>query len=199
MFTYILAHSQTSGDNSSDSEKNNIKKINESMLSVKRADAPKTTSGVSVGVWAYIKMLLTLGVVVGIIYVIYFFIKRKTAAGALDGEDSFVLLTQPLGPGKSVTVVFVAGKYLILGVTGDNVNLLSEIKDEKEIERLEILYNDKKAKDGKTGFIDLFNDLIGRSRKNKEEVLKQFDYEEDSVDFLKNQRDRINNINKDRD
>ncbi len=169
------------------------------MLSVKRSDAPKTASSVSVGVWAYVKMLLTLGVVVGIIYVIYFFIKRKTAAGALDGEDSFVLLTQPLGPGKSVTVVFVAGKYLILGVTGDNVNLLSEIKDEKEIERLEILYNDKKAKDGKTGFIDLFNDLIGRSRKNKEEVLKQFDYEEDSVDFLKNQRDRINNINKDKE
>ena len=42
----------------------------------------------------------------------------------------------PLGPNKSVCVVELAGKILMLGVTNHQVTLLGEVTDPEEIERL---------------------------------------------------------------
>ena len=42
----------------------------------------------------------------------------------------------PLGPGKSVCVVEMAGRFLLLGVTEHEISLLAEITDPEEIEKL---------------------------------------------------------------
>ncbi len=47
-----------------------------------------------------------------------------------------VLYSLPLGPKMSVCVVEIAGRYLLLGVTEQNVSLLTEIEDAEEIEQL---------------------------------------------------------------
>ena len=52
------------------------------------------------------------------------------------GSGGRLLSSIALGPKMSVCVVEVAGKVVLLGVTEHNVNLLGEIDDLEEIERL---------------------------------------------------------------
>lgn len=50
--------------------------------------------------------------------------------------DNRIVLTMVLGQNKSVQVVEIAGKFLILGVTDHNINLLQEITDPEDIAKL---------------------------------------------------------------
>ncbi|HBI36568.1 MAG: hypothetical protein A2015_14205 [Spirochaetes bacterium GWF1_31_7] len=147
-----------------------------------------------VGFYPYVRMIITLILVVGVIYLIYYFLRKKLNDTNNSVTESAVVLSQPIGVGKSVQVIHIAGKYLLIGVTNEAINMLSEITDEKEIERLEILYNDKKVKTGQS-FKDIFQSLFSRVGGNALEE-KKFDYEEDTIDFIKRQKERINNIKK---
>ena len=42
----------------------------------------------------------------------------------------------PLGPNKSVCIVEIGGRILLLGVTDQQITMLGEITDQQEIERL---------------------------------------------------------------
>lgn len=109
------------------------------------------------------------------------------------GEGASVLISESLGMGKFIQVVNIGGKYLILGITNDRINLLSEVTDPKEIERYEIIQNEKKIQQGK-GFIDVISDFI-KTKFKQNPIQKKFDYEVDSIDFLKKQRKRVDDMN----
>ena len=47
-----------------------------------------------------------------------------------------VIATLPLGNNRAIYVVEVAGKFLVLGVTDQNITLLQEITNEAEIEKM---------------------------------------------------------------
>ena len=129
-----------------------------------------------------------------VIYLIYFFLKKKAdSLAAKNGEDSSILLSLPLGMGKNVHVIYIAGKFLIIGAANDSINCLSEITDEKEIDNLKQLRQEKKIKSGES-FANVFQEMLKFSGvKNSKQ--KDFDYEENSVDFLQEQTIRINNLN----
>ena len=59
------------------------------------------------------------------------FAKQKSAVGGR------ILSHLPLGPGRSVCAVSMAGHVYLLGVTEHSITLLSEVTDRGEIERIE--------------------------------------------------------------
>jgi flagellar protein FliO/FliZ len=144
------------------------------------------------GYFEYFKIILVLVIMVGIIYFVSKFMKKKLKIKDDVGDKAVVISSQTLGPGKWIQTVFIGGKYLILGVTNDNVNLISEITDPKEIERLEISINTRKTDDGES-FMDVLSGFFKNTLKTKPPKEK-FDYETDSVDFLKKQKDRIDKL-----
>jgi len=142
---------------------------------------------------AYIRFILMISIVVVIIYIISLLIKRAIKKSGKVGDASAVLSSQPLGGGRFIQVVFVSGKYLVLGVTGDNISLLSEVTDPKEIERLEIIANTKKVEEGHD-FIDISSRFLKKFF-IKEKKEHTFDYENDSINFYEEQKKRINRLN----
>lgn len=79
------------------------------------------------------KLVIGLLLVILIIWAVSRWLKRRWPAG---GSDAFRLLgTLPLGPGKSVCVVEVAGRVLVLGV-GQDVHLLEVIDERERLDRL---------------------------------------------------------------
>jgi flagellar protein FliO/FliZ len=80
------------------------------------------------------KLVIGLLLVMLIIWAASRWLKRRwpTAGGS---GDFRLLGTLPLGPGKSVCVVEVAGRVLVLGV-GQDVHLLEVIDDEKWLDKL---------------------------------------------------------------
>ena len=141
---------------------------------------------------AYARMFFTLLIVILIIMGLYYLLKKKVYA--VDETDTSVVLSNHiLAPGRVLQIVYAGGKYLILGVTSENINLVGEITDPKEIERLELVYANRKNKKGDT-FGEIMQNLLQRVT-GKTTEKQTFDYEADSVDFLREQRERIKKIN----
>lgn len=144
--------------------------------------------------FSYFRLFFSLLLICAMIYLIYFFLKKKTNSLAnKNAEETSVLLSLPLGMGKNVQVVYIAGKFLIIGVTNDSINYLSEVTDEKEIENLKRLMQEKKIKAGES-FANVFQEILKISNVRNDKQ-KDFDYEESSVDFLQKQTMRINTLN----
>lgn len=80
-------------------------------------------------------LLVMFAVVLGLAYFTSRFLGQRMGKSVAPG-DSKVVLSLPLGPNRGVSVVEVAGKYLVLGVTDHNINLLQEITDPAQIETL---------------------------------------------------------------
>jgi flagellar biogenesis protein FliO len=179
-------------------EKEYLKKIKTLMDSEKKdkgADAEKNKQNrpkIKIDYFSYIKVIFVLGIVILIIYGISIFLKKSLKIKGQIGENAVIIQSQVIGPGKWLQIVYIAGKYLLLGITNDNINLLSEITDPKEIERFEVILNERKVTEG-TNFIDTVTDFIKNKFKFKFDKGK-FDYEEDSIDFLNKQKDRINKL-----
>ena len=154
-------------------------------------------SGIRNTSYSYFRLIFSLLLVCAVIYFIYFLLKKKTnSLASQNGEDFSVLLSLPLGMGKNVQVIYIAGKFLIIGVTNDSINCLGEITDEKEIDNLKRLRQEQKLKSGEA-FANVFQEMLKISgiKNNKQ---KDFDYEENSVDFLQGQISRIDSLSEEK-
>ena len=154
-------------------------------------------------VWSFIKMLLVLGLFAGGFYYFYRFVTRKTGVNVFGGEAIKVLSIVPLGQNKFLDVVDLAGKVLVIGVSENSINLITEITNRDEIDRIRILSAKTPPHDrGAGGFQDNVLKQIGRmigrvhEFKNRGRGLKsaEVDYPSD-IEFLRQQKSRLKNLN----
>ena len=81
---------------------------------------------------AGLKMIASLGVVLAMILFLLYGIKKLTnqRLGATGGKRIQVLESHYMGVKKSITLVRVPGKVLVLGISGDRINLLDTLDNE---------------------------------------------------------------------
>ena len=107
-----------------------------------------------------LKMLAALGLVLGGLGVFFFFAKKVMHKNIGGNQDKLihVLASQYLGMKKNISAVQVPGAILIIGITGDSIRLLTEIKDK------EILDQYKKQASGNMSpsFSDHLNKITSR-------------------------------------
>jgi len=86
-----------------------------------------------------LKMISMFALVLGLMFLIFFgfkkYVLKNTAFGGGNKVVS-VLGTWFLGPKKNIALVEVAGEVLVLGMSQDNITLLSSITDEEKIEEI---------------------------------------------------------------
>jgi flagellar protein FliO/FliZ len=80
-----------------------------------------------------IKMLTALGVVLGGMLVVYYVAKRilKRQVGNSKGKMIRVLESSYIGVKKNISLVEIPGAILVLGITTDNISLLSKIENQE--------------------------------------------------------------------
>ena len=102
-------------------------------------DSSATNS--SIGIFDYIKVLLSLGVVVALLIFVLKFINRKNAAYQ---QNSLMknLGGISVGPQKSMQLVQIGNRLYIVGV-GENISLIREIEDPNEMEQILNFYDSK--------------------------------------------------------
>ena len=114
-----------------------------------------------------LKMVAALGVVLGGLFVVYYFTRRVTRTDGAGTRDKLirVLANKFIGVKKNICMVEVPGSVLILGITNDRITLLSEIDDDAILERIRHAEN--------TGspptFSDHLNKLVSRIKTVKDE------------------------------
>lgn len=93
------------------------------------------------GILDYVKVLLSLAFVIGLlVYVLKFLNKKNIAYQQNNMLQSLGGVS--VGPQKSVQIVKVGNRVLVVGV-GDDVKLLADIDNEAEVEHLLALYEDQ--------------------------------------------------------
>ncbi len=88
---------------------------------------------------ASLKMAYTLILVLGLMFVVFYLVKKfglKNSVFGGEGKPIKVLSTGFLAPRKSIALVEVAGDILVVGISNDQISLLSNVQDPDRIEQI---------------------------------------------------------------
>jgi len=111
-----------------------IKKTSFGLLQSEDNNESDSVSLVSSG----LRMLTTLSLVLGLIFLLFFgfkkYVLKNTPFGA--GKLVQVLSTSFLAPKKNIALVEVAGEILVLGISDHNISLLTTIREHGRIEEI---------------------------------------------------------------
>jgi len=156
--------------------------------------------------WLIIKTMLVLALFIGGFYYFYRFVAQKSGIN-LSGQDAIrILSTVTLGTNKFLQIVDVGGKMFLLGVTDNNINLLTEIKDKDEIDRIILLSSKSTNVQGAT-FQDFITAQIGwvadkvseirsrGSKKQNKQRINELSSKEFDMSYINNQKNRLKKLN----
>ncbi|MBW1901203.1 MAG: flagellar biosynthetic protein FliO [Deltaproteobacteria bacterium] len=109
-----------------------------------------------------LKMLVSLGIVLGGLFVTFYFMKRLLNKKMAGSEDKLirVLANTYIGVKKNISLVEVPGALLVIGITNDNISLLSKIEDEE-------ILNGLRFSNGERGQVSFSDHLHKLSEKLK--------------------------------
>lgn len=150
----------------------------------------------SSGVWAFIRMILVLAVVIVIIYFVMNYMK-KSVNGDPDTDDVYLrkVAQITLSPGKTVQVVTLLDKGYLIGVSDNNVNLISEIDDKELISAMNLSADKQTAVKKARSFTEVLEMFMPSKSSHETEATKTniySDAEQNLTDFVAKQRKRIN-------
>ena len=88
-------------------------------------------------IWTALKMLVALGIILGILIIALYFTKRmfKGSANQSKGRMIRVLANTYVGVKKNISLVEVPGAILVLGITSDTISLLTKIENDEILDR----------------------------------------------------------------
>ncbi len=154
--------------------------------------------------WLIFKTILIMGLIVAGFYYFLRYVTRKTAVQVLGQDAVQVLSMVPIGQNKYLQIVDLAGKLFVLGIAENSINLITEIDDKSEIDRIRLLSTKSSGERGK-GFQEYIarhlGGLLGRLNEKRSGPVKgdsEFLSGRESgidLDYLKRQRKRLKNLN----
>jgi flagellar protein FliO/FliZ len=153
---------------------------------------------------SYISLVLKTFLVVGLLIVgflfFYRFVTKKIGFPAVGGDVSTVLAIVPIGQNKYLQVIDLAGKVLVLGVADNGINLITEITDSEEKDRIRLMSSRAPAeqKDFSEWIGRHIGNLINRvqSRDKNETTVTGFSQgEQVDLSYLQRQKDRLKGLN----
>ena len=122
--------------------------------------------------WMLIQTIFALALVCGLAYLIFRVLLPRLTIGSAAGANNMVRVVDRIGleARKSLYVVEVAGRWLLVAVSESGVQLVSELDADaaREAEQ-EILQNRKPVQIGTLGksFTDKLNEVISRKQGGK--------------------------------
>lgn len=140
-------------------------------------------------IWAFVKMVIVLLVVVGCIYGVFILFKRSSASDS--SSDPFLRKVSgiSLSPGKSVQIVTLLDKAYLIGVTDNSITLLGELNDKELVDSMN-LYSDKNSKVSRPR---TFSDVLDLFMSHENSSGSVFSSGMNSAaDVLKKQRENFN-------
>ncbi|MEK4424439.1 flagellar biosynthetic protein FliO [Solibacillus sp. FSL K6-1523] len=121
------------------------------------------SSSVSMGFWEYIKILIALVFVLGLLLFVLKFLNKRN----LSYQQNSVIRNiggLSVGPQKSVQLVQISNKVYVLGI-GEDIHLIKEISAPEDVEQLLAQYGDNQLNGSATPYIvELFKKF---SKKNQ--------------------------------
>ena len=146
------------------------------------------SAGVSVTAWDYIKMIFALLLVIGLLFAVLRFLNSKNRTFQ---QNRLVqnLGGMGVGQGKSIQLMQIGNSLYIVGI-GENITLLKEITDPKEIEELTAIHEETNIS-GKA--VPYLMEIFQRARARKDSTSTQ-----QSSSFQDTLQKRLQEVKQDR-
>ena len=154
--------------------------------SSKNADGG-TNGSLSNSAWPYfLRMLLTLALVIGAIWLVFRLIRRAGKPKASQDDFVRVLASTALGAGKWMYVVSLGTKAFLVGATDSSINLIHEVEDTELIDEMKLRSATEPAT-GNRDFSTLLQGFLKPVSKHRAKSENGFP----GTDYLSRQRDRL--------
>lgn len=87
-----------------------------------------------------LKMLSALGLVLGGMLMVFYFIKRYLKRDLPGSKEKTirVLASSYIGVKKNISLIEVPGSVLVVGITNENISLLTKIEDKEILNKLKL-------------------------------------------------------------
>jgi flagellar biogenesis protein FliO len=144
------------------------------------------TAPSSVGIGDLIRVIIVLAGVIGIIYLLVYFLRRYSPLAENEEDQIGLLATRHLKKDSSLHLIEVGNQVFLIGSGTNNVSLISEITDKETIDRLHLETTSENTAAAGNSFRSLFTRSF--ARKDIKGISEQ------SPDFLRQQRDRLRNL-----
>jgi flagellar protein FliO/FliZ len=139
--------------------------------------------------WDFLRMVLVLGAVIGVIYVIFYFLKRRGAPKLQDNELFSIISTQAITNNRTLHLVQVGNQYFLVGSSEQSVNLISEIEDKETVDEIRLRMSNIKSSE-KRSFKNVFSGLFGQGGGGTVRLDGSVNAPAGN-DFMKRQRDKL--------
>ena len=150
LYSQTTANNQTSNQISEETIIISDDAVSENSTTAQTYKGPST-------VGMFVRMIVVLIIVVGLIYGVFWFIKKKTNIVKTDDEYLRRAAYINIAPGKSVEVITLIDKAYLIGVTEDNITLLGEIHDEELIKAMNLTADKKNNTKKPVSFSDVLD------------------------------------------
>lgn len=101
-------------------------------------DRPGTTTEQPSVLWQFVRTLLTLGVLLGVFYGIFRLYKFRRELPTQNFSAVSSIYEYPLGQNQRLQIIEIAGKLMVLGVSENSIQLISEISDKYTVDRIKL-------------------------------------------------------------
>ncbi|MBV6494071.1 MAG: hypothetical protein LDLANPLL_02097 [Turneriella sp.] len=115
--------------------------------------------------WQFVRTLLTLAILIAIFYGVFRLYKFKRNLPSQEFSAVTSLYEFPLGTNQRLQIIELAGRLMVLGVSEQSVELLSEITDKYTIDRIKL----DCAEDNKKPKVDFLTELSRAIKVNLKE------------------------------
>ena len=137
----------------------------------------------------FLSLVVILGIVVLAAYLMRLFPKGGVKRLKGDGDLLKIIAEVPIGHSKSICLVEVLDRILVVGVGDGSVNLLAEIEDKEKIDLIKM--RDSFGKSGyNIPFSRYLRNIFGRSDEEDRSGEGRI-----AIDFIEEQRRKLKNLN----
>jgi flagellar biosynthetic protein FliO len=157
------------------------------------AAAPTAVRVPGVGTWDFVRMFLVLALVVGLIYGVFWLLKRGGRLKTPENEMIRVLGSRSLAGNRALHLVEVGRSVYLVGSAESGVNLVAEVKDQETLDTLRVQAAEEGGKARRTFAAALArvfrpSKTPGTAGPGKAPGL------DEGADFLRRQRDRLKRL-----
>jgi flagellar protein FliO/FliZ len=149
-------------------------------------ETEEVQGGPLVSSWDFLRMVLILAAVVGVIYLIFWMLKRGFRRQLPQNELIRLLGTRNLTGNRALHLVEMGKQVFLVGSAEGSISLISEIRDRETLDSIALERSQMQNRTSQ-GFAQFFQSIL-KSGKQKESSVGA------TIDFMKQQRQRLEKL-----
>ena len=149
-------------------------------------EGEEVQGGPLVSSWDFLRMVLILAAVVGLIYLIFWLLKRGLRRQLPQNDLIRLLGTRNLSSNRALHLVEMGKQVFLVGSAEGSISLISEIRDRETLDSI-ALERSQVENRATQGFANFFQSVL-KSGKQRESSVGA------TIDFMKQQRQRLEKL-----